>query len=210
MSSAKSKLVAKKTKTAKPAAQKLVKPQTELARRRALFATMTHDDKVSMVKDICEIISCSEKSLSAILRGNPDWPVWSKFYEWMEEDDELRDLYARAKRRQTEYNADRLHEIADDESGEPLINPETMRPVLDQSGNIIYVRSQVSIAHARLRIDTRKWTMSKLNPHKYGDRTILAGDPDAPLAPKQDLSKLSSEELATLIALQSKIEGSDD
>lgn len=208
MSEKKIKIVKKVSKAGKVAV--VEKPLTELARRRQLFATMTMEDRVVMVKDICDAISCSEKSLSAILRSHPDWPVWTKFYEWMDEDEALRKMYAGAKRRQTEYTAERLNEIADDESGEPLINPKTGRPMLDQKGNIIYVRSQVSIAHARLRIDTRKWLMSKLQPHKYGDRTILAGDPDAPLAPKQDLSKLTKEELATLIAIQSKVESDDN
>jgi hypothetical protein len=38
-----------------------------------------------------------------------------------------------------------------------------------------------SVAKARLQIDTRKWLLSKLAPKKYGERTVIAGDPDAPL-----------------------------
>lgn len=34
---------------------------------------------------------------------------------------------------------------------------------------------------AKLQVDTRKWLLSKLAPKKYGDRTVIAGDPDAPL-----------------------------
>lgn len=187
------------------------KPQTELARRRALFATMTHADRNVMVKDICDAISCTELSLSALLRTNPDWPVWVKFYQWMDEDDDLRTLYALAKRRQTEYMADRIMEIADSESGEPLMGTNG-RPIRDEHGNIVYVRSQVSIAHSRLRVDTRKWLMSKTQPHKYGDSTTLRGDPDAPLIPakRQDLGKLTEAELATYIALAQKVEGDDE
>ena len=33
----------------------------------------------------------------------------------------------------------------------------------------------------RLRLDTRKWLMSKIAPTRWGDRTIHMGDPDAPL-----------------------------
>ncbi len=33
----------------------------------------------------------------------------------------------------------------------------------------------------RVRIDTRKWLLSKMAPKRYGDRLELAGDKDNPL-----------------------------
>ena len=33
----------------------------------------------------------------------------------------------------------------------------------------------------RLRLDTRKWLMSKIAPKRFGDKFIHSGDPDAPL-----------------------------
>jgi hypothetical protein len=33
----------------------------------------------------------------------------------------------------------------------------------------------------QVRIDTRKWLMSKLAPRRYGDRLLHARDPDAPI-----------------------------
>jgi hypothetical protein len=33
----------------------------------------------------------------------------------------------------------------------------------------------------RVRVDTRKWLLSKMLPKRYGERQTLAGDPDAPL-----------------------------
>lgn len=41
--------------------------------------------------------------------------------------------------------------------------------------------SKNAIARARLRVDTRKWLMSKMAPKKYGDKLELAGDAKAPL-----------------------------
>jgi hypothetical protein len=40
----------------------------------------------------------------------------------------------------------------------------------------------VSVAHARLRVDTRKWLLSKLAPKKYGDKLELSGDAENPIA----------------------------
>jgi len=39
-----------------------------------------------------------------------------------------------------------------------------------------------AIQRNRLRVDARKWLLSKLGPKKYGDRQVIAGDADAPLA----------------------------
>ena len=41
--------------------------------------------------------------------------------------------------------------------------------------------AQIIDVAARLAVDTRKWIASKVLPKKYGDRQVLAGDPDAPL-----------------------------
>ena len=37
-----------------------------------------------------------------------------------------------------------------------------------------------NIARARLRVDARKWLLSKLLPKVYGDKLALGGDADAP------------------------------
>ena len=53
----------------------------------------------------------------------------------------------------------------------------------------------------RVRIDTRKWLMSKLNAAKYGDKVTLAGDAKNPLqhvVRALDLTKLSGPELDAL------------
>ncbi len=38
-----------------------------------------------------------------------------------------------------------------------------------------------AVGKARLQVDSRKWVLAKSLPKRYGDRTIIAGDPDAPL-----------------------------
>ena len=63
--------------------------------------------------------------------------------------------YARAMETRMEGLADEILEIADDKSSDPVRD--------------------------RLRIDSRKWVMSKIAPKRWGDRTIHMGDPDAPL-----------------------------
>jgi hypothetical protein len=57
------------------------------------------------------------------------------------------------------------------------------------------------------RIDARKWIMSKLKPQRWGNRLLMAGDPDLPLQHKHGidleaaLKNLSPEQLDALEAL---------
>lgn len=55
----------------------------------------------------------------------------------------------------------------------------------------------------QVRIETRKWIMSKLAPRRYGDRLLHASDPDNPLRVLHEqvsLDKLSPEQLDALEA----------
>jgi hypothetical protein len=83
--------------------------------------------------------------------------------------------YARAKRQLIETWSDQLIQIADND----LLEPNDRR----------------------VRIDTRRWLMSKLNPAKYGDKVTVAGDAENPLQHVinvLDMTKLSNAELDAL------------
>lgn len=56
------------------------------------------------------------------------------------------------------------------------------------------------ITRSRLRIDTRKWLLSKALPKIYGDKVLMGSDPDNPLPPSIDLSKAPPELLEWIIA----------
>ncbi len=67
----------------------------------------------------------------------------------------------------------------------------------------VEIRQEDMTGHRKLQIDTRKWLLSRWLPKVYGDRTTLAGDPDAPLH-----AQLSDEQLAAKVAaLQAKVNG---
>jgi hypothetical protein len=44
-----------------------------------------------------------------------------------------------------------------------------------------WIANGENIQRSKLRVDSRKWLLSKLAPKKYGERQVLAGDPEAPL-----------------------------
>jgi hypothetical protein len=95
---------------------------------------------------------------------------------WLSQKPEFSQKYARAKQAQAEVMADEILDIADD-SSKDAINTEEGK---------VYQNSEF-INRSRLRVDSRKWLMSKMLPKKYGDRIenrITDGDGN-PLPPVQ-------------------------
>lgn len=128
-------------------------------------------------------------------------PVVTTFWVWMREDEWSRHegeenlnmaaRYATAKAQQTHFMAEQAKKIADEV------------PATNRFGEV----DSGAVRHQDLRVRTRFWLMERLNSRVYGNKTILAGDVEAPLiGKKQDLSKLTDAELQTLLALQEKIE----
>jgi hypothetical protein len=101
----------------------------------------------------------------------------STFFDWIKADDKFHNQYARAKEIAAELMADEILQIADDTSEDELFVEQE-----DGSGKSAR-RTQNSefINRARLRVDSRKWLLSKLLPKKYGDKLELSGDKDSPL-----------------------------
>ena len=123
---------------------------------------------------ICERIAEGKPVREAVAgEGMPTEPT---VYRWLETNESFRDQYARAKSCAMERMADELIEIADDSTGDTYT---------DDEGN--ERTDHEVIARAKLRVDTRKWLMSKLAPKKYGDKTLLTGA-DGESAPQVEIT----------------------
>jgi hypothetical protein len=107
--------------------------------------------------DICTKI-CGGSSLRATLCFD-NTPSSQTFYKWIDEDKEKAKQYARACEERTDYIFEDLITISDSAGGDLITLPDG-REVVD---NAVITRD-------RLRVDTRKWMLSKLNPKKYGDK----------------------------------------
>ena len=57
-----------------------------------------------------------------------------------------------------------------------------------ESENGLEITHEDMLGHRKLQIETRLKLLAKWNPKKYGDKTVLAGDPEAPLAVTVDFS----------------------
>lgn len=75
--------------------------------------------------------------------------------------------YTRARRIQTERMGEEILAIADDSRN------DYMDRVIDKEGNTVRVLDNEHVQRAKLRLDTRKWLLSKLRPETYGDRVAV-------------------------------------
>jgi len=101
------------------------------------------------------------RALRKILKEEENMPSTQTFYKWIDEDIEKSKQYARA----TELRAEtKFESIEQDYLEEPQRDAETGR--IDSA----WVQLQ------RLKIDSKKWELSKLNPKKYGDKLDVTSD----------------------------------
>jgi hypothetical protein len=110
----------------------------------------------------------SGQSLNAFCRV-PDNPAKSTVLRWVESNAEFRDQYARARVEQAEYWAEEILEIADDGSNDWETRTGRGGQEFDAVNHEVVNRS-------RLRVDARKWLLSKLLPKKFGDDLVNAGE----------------------------------
>jgi hypothetical protein len=97
--------------------------------------------------DICTSMAAGQ-SLRKICEQD-GMPAASTVFKWLLEHPAFAEQYARAREAVVERWAHEIVELAD----------EPVAP-----------NDNAAVQRARLRVDTRKWLMSKLAPRKYGDR----------------------------------------
>jgi len=117
---------------------------------------------------ICNIIATSNKGLHTISRMGDEFPSAKVMFDWLAKHDYFRDNYVSCKKLQAEYLGEELIDIADDSSNDTMI--------IETSSGEKKVENREWINRSRLRVDTRKWVMSKLLPKKYGDKIDVTSD----------------------------------
>lgn len=100
-----------------------------------------------LAKEICEQISCRNVGIKRLCIENSHWPNKDTIFTWLKVYQDFSDQYAQAKLQQVESLVDEILLIAD-----------------DASQNIEIVK---------LRIDVRKWLVSKLAPKVYNYKFSL-------------------------------------
>ena len=118
---------------------------------------------------ICALI-IEGLSLRAICREHPEMPARSTINKWLSLNEAFADQYAKACEMRAEEVFEEILDIADDgtndwmerngkdgETGDTVLNGE-------------------HVQRSRLRIDARKWALSKMIPKKYGDKIDTSGN----------------------------------
>ena len=90
----------------------------------------------------------------------------STFLEWVKNDADLADNYARAREDLIERMANEVLELSDQDVD------------MAHDGK----KDWAAIQKHKLQVDTRKWLLSKLAPKKYGDKLEVSGDAANPIA----------------------------
>jgi autonomous glycyl radical cofactor GrcA len=123
-----------------------------------------------LFESICERISNGE-SLQQLCR-DPEMPSTTTIRKWLrnEEKDPLKAefgvAYTRARKALLDHWAEEIVSISDDGSND-YVDREVAR------GRTVRMADQEHINRSRLRVDTRRWLLSKLEPKKYGDKIDL-------------------------------------
>ena len=120
---------------------------------------MAYKDKEKIYNDILARIEQGE-SLLQILKDD-GMPNRVTFFVWMKETDEKTNNYAKAMESRQEKLFDEILEIAyQTEEGETI--KSTMHGIETTTSDML--------GHRRLKIDSLKWVLSRMNPKKYGDK----------------------------------------
>lgn len=138
--------------------KKQVKPKTKKSKGKKIGRPTTYTQELADA--ICVMLS-DGKSLRTVCiqKGMPDK---STVFVWLRTHKEFQDQYARAKEEGADAMFEDLNDIAD----------ETHQIIKSGAEK----KSGAFAQAQRLRIDTRKWYLSKVKPKKYGDKLDLTTD----------------------------------
>lgn len=128
-------------------------------------------------KELGNII-CSRIALGEAVKNicaDEKMPASSTVYLWLLDEDkkEFSESYARARNIQAELMFEEILDIADDGSNDYMTITK---------GEVSYnVEDREVTNRSKLRVDTRKWYLSKVLPKKFGEKLTHTGDPESPI-----------------------------
>jgi hypothetical protein len=144
----------------------------------------------AVMLEICARIAGGE-TLNAVCR-DPGLPGKSTVTRHLGKDSQFQARYAIARDALLEHWADEIIDIADDGTTDYIIKT-------GRNGHEYEAVDQEHIQRSRLRVDSRKWLLSKLKPETYGDRVI--GELTGSVAVVHDIASLTEREKMRRFAL---------
>lgn len=118
-----------------------------------------------LAKEICRRIM-SPESLRSVCRDEA-MPARSTVHKWLSENETFSDQYAHACVIRADEIHDEMFEIADDGSNDWM-------EITGKDGESLgWKVNGEAVQRSKLRVDTRKWSLARMSPKKYGDRAAL-------------------------------------
>jgi hypothetical protein len=147
-------------------------------------------EKTSIINDLCDLICEGKSTREAIQVLKQDIPKITRkvLFDWINKDKSKSNQYARAMEYRADVVFDEIIQIADNSEGDTYTDEETGKTKVDHE----------NINRSRLRVDARKWAISKMLPKKYGDKLDITSR-------TEDLSQ--EEQEARLKELLAKAKG---
>lgn len=146
------------------------------------MAAYTDDEKAMYVALVCRSMKDGMTARkAALLHGIPIGTVW----DWCHSNAEWNGQYEEARAALYRHWEEDIVEISDTTHVGQIIKDKVM-------GQEIETRDMTD--HRRLRVESRKWLLSKLKARQYGDKMALGGADDLPpIQSKADIT-LSPED----------------
>lgn len=124
------------------------------------------------------------RSLRSVLRDE-GMPHSDTFYIWLDSSEAKTVQYARAREERADKIFEEMLAIADDSTNDTMY--------IETKKGEIAVEDKEWTNRSRLRIDTRKWMLSKMLPKRFGDKLDVTSDGEKIASPVINMFPKSDE-----------------
>ena len=143
-----------------------------IAGRKERVARERHERMQRQQTEMCRRVAIGQ-SLISVCNEDKAMPTYATALNWLHDYPDFADMYKNAQRARADALFEETLTIADDGRNDWMQRNDPENPG--------WVANGEHLARSRLRVDTRKWAASKLNPNRYGDKLAVEGDPDKPV-----------------------------
>jgi hypothetical protein len=134
----------------------------------------TYDPEIAA--EICALIPSHRTRISDLLATDERFPCETTFYKWLMRHEDFAVIYTRAREARTQLMEEEILEISDEVNGDAYVE-------YDKDGQPFAKLDGEAIQRSKLKVETRKWLMAKLQPRKYGDKVDVTSGGEKLAAP---------------------------
>ena len=183
----------RKTATKKKVAKKSPAPK-KAAKKNAGGRPSSYSESVAA--KICESLA-QGKSLRTVCKGK-GMPNASTVFVWLSKHPKFQEQYARAKEASADAMGEEILDISDDASNDWMEKH-------GKDGDVGYILNGEHVQRSRLRIDSRKWLMSKMKSKKYGDKLDVTTRDETPPVTRESMVEMMRKSPSYLAQVEAMV-----